>query len=793
MGRLTSALPWAAQAWYRERYMIGRRLNLFLPVWMTTAAWAASAVVQEVSWRVPGQVRDALDPVEPHRVRVDGWLGQRIRVNIAHRLATVELDPLLAGYRHRPGHHPWIGEHIGKWMHAATLAWVHTGDPTLRRKLEEAVEELLRTQEPDGYLGTYVATQRFGLFPGADWDVWSHKYNLIGLLTYYRYTGHEPALEGCRKMADLLVSVFPGQKSILQAGTHVGMAATSVLEPMVWLYRLTGEPRYLAFCRYLVEAWEEPGGPRLLSSLLTSGRVHQTANAKAYEMLSNLVGLCELYRVTGESNHLRAVLAAWEDIVTRRLYITGSASQGEFFRGDYEWPNHEGAHVAETCVTVTWLQLNLQLLRLTGEMRFAREMERTLYNHLTAAQHPDGTRWCYFTPLEGRKAYGPGINCCVSSGPRGLALAPYLGYAVSRSSAGDALTVLTLETSRAELILNGQTVEVQQHSGFPTQGLSRLTLRLDRPARFGLRVRVPEWARPVEVRLPNRQVLREQRGDVVEIGDRLWQDGDQVDIRFALGLRLVRGTHGNAGRAAVLWGPFVLAHDVAWNLEAPSPAGLGWSEPVTGACRWRPDAPLRVETRSVVSRSGRKMTVGLIPFADAGAHGFVYRVWLWGPDAGWRDRVSVLLEGTESRSRPGNQPGSINDGDAESLVVTYDGQRAEEDWYAVTLPRAVRISRVVFRHGRNFHDGGWFDASAGKPRVEIRRRPADPWEPVGLLEDYPATTATSPADLRPGQPFELKLTRPVSAVAVRVVGRPASGDNPVQAFSSCGELEAFAQ
>ena len=123
-------------------------------------------------------------------------------------------------------------------------------------------------------------------------------------------------------MGDLLVATFPAKKSILAAGTHMGMASTSVLEPMVLLYRITGEERYLEFARYLVSSWDEPQGPKIVAALLAKKRVNETANGKAYEMLSNLVGLCELVRVTGEQRLLDAVLNAWEDIVCRRLYIT---------------------------------------------------------------------------------------------------------------------------------------------------------------------------------------------------------------------------------------------------------------------------------------------------------------------------------------------------------------------------------------------------------------------------------------------------------------------------------------
>jgi hypothetical protein len=111
----------------------------------------------------------------------------------------------------------------------------------------------------------------------------------------------------------------------------------------------------------------------------------------------------------------------------------------------------------------------------------------------------------------------------------------------------------------------------------------------------------------------------------------------------------------------------------------------------------------------------------------------------------------------------------------------------------VSHSKPVLLRRVVFAHGRTFHDGGWFDASQGKPRVEVQREKDGPWVPVGALEEYPATTATDARDLREGQMFSIRLREPVQAVAVRVIGRPASGDNPQQAFASCAELQAFSE
>jgi uncharacterized protein len=573
--------------------------------------------VTPVPYKAVPAMPDVLQPLDPSAVSLGGWLGARIEANVRGRLEVVDTAPLLAGYIKKPGEHPWIGEHIGKWMHAATLAWAYTGDEALRHKLDDAAAQLVASQEPDGYLGTYLPAQRFGIYPGADWDVWSHKYSMIGLLTYYRYTGNQPALAAARRAGDLLIATFPGKKSIIAAGTHVGMAATSVLEPIVELYRVTGDERYLAFARYILGSYDEPGGPSIVQTLLTVGQVSRTANAKAYEMLSNLVGVCELARATGDRRLLDAVTNAWKDIVQNRLYITGTSSNYEKFGADHELPNGEDAHIGETCVTTTWVQLNLQLLRLTGNAACADEIERSLYNHLTAAQNPRGDDWCYFTALEGLKHYDKGITCCHSSGPRALALAPTAAYL--RDS--DALYVSTFESSRARFMVGADPVEVVQQSGFPAQGRSTLVVRTAKPVSFALKVRVPRWAAPLRA------------GDVVCDGGwaslpaRTWRDGNRVDLSFSLNGRAIRGEYTNFARVAFAWGPFVLAADSARNPQVESLPALRVA-PETEPVLADSAGGLLFRARVWGPWEDHLIDVALVPFADAGASGGEYRVWL---------------------------------------------------------------------------------------------------------------------------------------------------------------------
>lgn len=772
------------------------KLAFILPVLAACAVTSSvplQAAPEPAALKVPARLPDLAEPLAPSEVRLQGYLGQRVASSEKNRLLRVDEEELLAGFRNRPGKQAWVGEHVGKWLHAATLAWVNTGDLELAAKTDRVAKELIKTQEPDGYLGTYTPDRRFGLYPRSDWDVWVHKYDLIGLLTHYRYTGDPAALEACRKIGDLLVHTFgPGKKSILTAGTHVGMAATSVLEPMVLLYRATGDERYLDFSRYLVSAWDEPNGPKIIRTLATEKSVSKTGNAKAYEMLSNLVGLCELARATGERRYLEAPLAAWQDITAHHLYLTGSASSHEHFHADYELPNQQSANVGETCVTVTWIQLNAHLLRLTGEARYGDELERSYYNHLAAAQRPDGTQWCYYTSLEGTKPYGGVTNCCLSSGPRGMALAPQLAYLRYRQGADDGIAVNLFDTSRVQVTLGGQAVTLQQESAFPRSGSSTLTLHTPTPAYFGLRFRSPAWARNFTLRVEgdNSGTLG-LPGNWATLPARRWKDGDRVTATWGMPARLVPGQHGNEGRAALTWGPLVLAYDEKRNPGLPPPRALALVEAGTPPFALKAEGlGLVFETRVRSAAEPAPRAALFVPFAEAGSDGGRYQVWLRAPGAPLPPDT-LFAFARESRSRRGNATGSICDDDPGTLVVTFNSERAEEDWFAVQRDAAVTVRRIVFAHGRTYHDGGWFDTSAGKPRVEIQREKGGPWEKAGVLEEYPATTATDARGLKDGQLFTVRLSQGVAAWGIRVAGKPASGDNPKQSFSSCAELQAF--
>ena len=736
-------------------------------------------------------VRDRAAPISPGQVRLRGWLGKRVEANWKNRLMAVSLDERLRPFRTPAERGGWSGEHVGKWLHAAAISWAYCRDAGLRKRLDQAVAALTACQAPDGYLGTYATAHRWG-----GWDVWTHKYNLMGLMACHEHAADPRALAAARRIGDLLADTFgEGKRDILRSGTHVGMAATSVLEPLVLLHRATGEPRYLALARTIVRAYDRPHGPKIVASLTSTRSVARTANRKAYEMMSNLVGLCELYRSTGDTALLKPCLYAHDDIVENQMYLTGGTSLGEHFQKPHHLPNT--GRVSENCAQVTWLQLCIQLLRITGDATYADSLERVVYNHLLAAQKPSGEALCYFTPLRGRKPYSRGTNCCTSSGPRGIALITTVAYTLKP----DAIMVNLYEPSTLDAELAGTKITLTQHTRYPLDGAVELLVEPQKPAAFGLLLRIPGWCKSYTIAV-NGKPLRAEPGSGIYLKlARQWHKGDRVALDLRMPARLVEGTHTNEGLVAVQRGPLVLAVDARLNPGRP-PTQVSLAAQADGTLPLEPIAdPEGIAAHAfrgqaiVPEADGDEVALRHAPlvltsFAEAGQTGSTYAVWLPSAERLKRLRLSPFLLATESYSRRGNVDGRIADGDASTWRVTFDGKTRDDDWFAVQRPKPATIDTVVYAHGRCYHDGGWWDASKGKPRIQLKSSPDGAWEDAATLDRYPATTATDPKGLRDGAEFVVRFP-PRPAVAIRVVGAPACGDDPRQAFASCAELQGL--
>ena len=513
---------------------------------------------------------DAIRLPAPDAVQMTGLLGKRLDAMRLNRLPHQEDYHLLwpfqehcpAGMEIKDVPHPeiaradWQGEFIGTWVAAATLAAVNSGDEALRGKINGLVAAWLATQEGDGYLGTYNATDRW-----KSWDVWIHAHGMVGLMHYYRHMGRPEALAAAVRMADLILREFgPGRRS-LGGGLHGGMASSAILEPVVWLYFETGDRRYLDFGRWLAdEDWEAAGGPAILSSLAAGRGVAGTANGKGVEMLLDFAGLIELYRATGEARYLSAVLTAWDDIARHQLYITGSASSGEHFRSDYLLRNDGYYMVGETCVTMAWMYVNLAMGRLTGEARFYDMAEQALYNHLLAAQSPDGRGWAYYTGLRDNKRYRwhTDPECCPTKGSRALAMMPLHIFGIR----DDGLAANFYEPSIASLPLpSGTHAKVEMSGAYPFDGAVRLKLSLEQPAQFAVHLRQPAWCSKLRLSLNGKRLSGARDTGGYLVVDRVWRAGDELVLQMEMPVRVAADRIGNPGHVALVRGPLVYAAD----------------------------------------------------------------------------------------------------------------------------------------------------------------------------------------------------------------------------------------
>ena len=261
---------------------------------------------------VPNKIADKFQTST--EVKFTGLLNEHVFINMEKRLLNIDSAILLSGFVKRPGSQSWIGEHVGKFLFSAANSYRYTHDVRMKALMDEMVKKYIVTQLPDGYLGTYLPDNYW-----KSWDVWAHKYAIIGLLGYYQVTGDIKALETAKRAADLVCKVFGeglGQLDLNKSGYQNGMASGSILEPMVDLYRYTGDEKYLSFARYILKNFESETGAKIISTLQEGGNVTKVGNAKAYEMLSCFVGMLKYYQLTGEQQYLTPLKTAWQDIVT---------------------------------------------------------------------------------------------------------------------------------------------------------------------------------------------------------------------------------------------------------------------------------------------------------------------------------------------------------------------------------------------------------------------------------------------------------------------------------------------
>ncbi|MGV8942419.1 MAG: glycoside hydrolase family 127 protein [Lysobacter sp.] len=484
-------------------------------------------------------------------VRLHGILGDALEANRQGRLShfiTDEHSPAIevfsAERRDANTEGDWYGEHAGKWLVAAAKAAARSEAPDLAANVRCVADYLVDLQEADGYLGTYAPSHRFmrqqppkpGTWDGAPsqrtWDIWTHSYLILGLLEVHRHFPDSRYLAAACRIGDLCWhTLTEGGIDITELGNHHGMSATVLMDPATELYFVTGNPRYLALAELVLEQADSNQDLALISRALAGADASEIATGKAYQLAWNLVGLAKLHRATGNPVHLQVLEKLWECIHAFHLTLGGGPWGGVAHRSR-EVFNPAGVFspyaYVETCSTLAWMQLNRELLTSTGAARYAEEIERSAYNDLLGAQHPNGEDWCYYSFPNGKRVHTTYWRCCKSSGAMALEELPAIAYGVATDGG---ISVNLYGTSEASVTLpQAGEVGLQQVTAYPFDGAITIRLTPAKVAVFGLSLRIPSWAHDATVKVNHDAVAQDiVPGSYLRI-EREWKAGDEITL-----------------------------------------------------------------------------------------------------------------------------------------------------------------------------------------------------------------------------------------------------------------------
>jgi uncharacterized protein len=453
-------------------------------------------------------------------------------------------------------------------------------DPKLDAYVDSVIEKIAAAQEPDGYLYTArtIDPEHPHKWAGPErWvqeEVLSHElYNLGHLyeasVAHYQATGKRSMLNISLKSAELLCNTFgPGKRSIYPGHQIVEMG-------LVKLYRVTGDDRYLNLAKFMLDC---RGGGRAYNQAHEPVIEQREALGHAVRATYMYSGMADVAAMTGDTAYVQAIDAIWENVVSKKLYLTGgigATKQGEAFGKNYELPNLTAYN--ETCAAVGNDYWNHRLFLFHGDAKYIDVMERTLYNGLISGVSLEGKSFFYPNPLAsiGDYARSPwfGVACCPGNITRFMASVP--GYMYAQND--DTVFVNLYAASTAELkMANERALKITQETRYPWDGSIKITLHPEKAGKFTMNVRVPGWARGEVVpsdlyrfvdEVSERPTLKVNHRPVplkLEKGyvslTRNWRQGDIIELHLPMPVRRVIATESveaDRNRVAVQRGPIV--------------------------------------------------------------------------------------------------------------------------------------------------------------------------------------------------------------------------------------------
>ena len=678
-----------------------------------------------------------------------------------------------------PPGYPFDDTDLYKVIEGASYVLSVHPDPKLDAYVDGMIAKIAAAQEPDGYLYTTrtINPQNPHRWAGKErWELErddSHElYNLGHLyeaaVAHYQATGKRTLLDVAVKSANLLINTFgPGKRSIWPGHqiTEMGLAK---------LYRVTGDERYLSLAKFMLDERGPGSGktnPRGLTYNQAQQHVVDQTEAVGHAVRATYMysGMADVAAMSGDASYVKAVDAIWNDVVSKKLYITGgigSRGSGEAFGGPYELPNMTAYN--ETCAAVGNDFWNQRLFLLHADARYVDVMERTLYNGLISGVSLDGKSFFYPNPLEsiGQHERSPwfGVACCPGNITRFLASVP--GYLYAQQ--GDTLYVNLFGGSTADITLGGRRLKIVQQTRYPWDGAVKIVVTPDRASDFSVKVRIPGWARNEAVPsdlyrfldTANEPAVLKVNGASVPLAldqgyatmTRRWQPGDTIDLALPMPVRRVianERVEADRDRVALQRGPIVFA------AEGPDNANhrvrnLVLPDSATLASEFRPDLLNGVQIVTAKARglarnqrgetTATEQTLVAIPYSTWSNRGRgEMEVWIARRDATARPTPYPTLATMSAVTTSGRKnPRAVNDGEEPSasndasFYFDWWPTRGTTEWieYAFPMSSSVSSSEVY-----------WFDDTGrGEVRVpqswRLLYKDGTEWKPVDAKSAY---------------------------------------------------------
>jgi len=550
----------------------------------------------------PARSADRLVPLDLDQIELGGLIGRRIQITVDNNLLVLDVDKdFLLPFQKRDARTSYIG--LGKLIDSLARFSTYTADQRVSARKKHVVDAIIKTQEPDGYIGLFPPDKRMWQL----WDVHEMSYLVYGLTSDYQLSGNKPSLDAARRLADYIIARWSAEPEKKPGGDTltVHMAVTGLERAMLALNRQTGDRRYLDFClkHRMLPDWNLP------IVLGRWGRIE----GHAYAYFAHCLAQLELNRMEPDEKLLGPTRRAMS-FLTRQdgLVITGAC-------GDHEcWHDTQQGtiNLGETCATAYLIRVLDALLRLEGDSRHGDVMERAIYNTLFAAQSPDGRRIRYYTPFDGPRAYFKGDTyCCPNNFRRIIADLPAM--VVYRSGGGVAVNLYTPSTAKLQLN-DGVSLTLRQETDYPNSGRVVIHVGPSKPVEFPLSLRIPSWCPKATIAVNGERIGKPIPGGSFFPINRQWTPGSRVQLDMPMAWRLVKGRKAQAGRVAVMRGPLVFCLNPAKNdklagvdlrlltvdpesLEGPIPSdavrpdGLACRIRAWGPGRWYPMAKTDLE------------------------------------------------------------------------------------------------------------------------------------------------------------------------------------------------------